>query len=202
MTEEPQIRIGHCCPDAPNVDVHVDGAPVLENIAFTDLSDYMQLDAGRHEVTVVPTGGDDPALEATVELEETTAYTVLATGMLDDIQPNVFEDAPGDVPSSKAHVRFIHASPDAPNVSVRVADGPEVFNDIGFRKASEYTPVDTGTYSLEVVPTGSDDIALTLDDISFDGGTAYTAIAVGEAAEGTLDAVLAEDIAMQLAADD
>lgn len=202
MPEDPQIRIGHCCPDAPNVDVHVDGAPVLENVAFSDLSDYTPLDAGRHEVTVVPTGGDDPVIEATVELEEETAYTVLATGMLDDIQPSVFEDSPGDVASDKSHVRFIHASPDAPNVSVRVAGGAEVFTDVGFRKASEYTPVDAGKYDLEVMPTGSQDIALALTDISFDGGTAYTAIAVGQAGEGTLDAILAEDSAMQLAADD
>ena len=202
MPDEPQIRIGHCCPDAPNVDVHADGSPVLENVAFGDLSDYMELDAGRHEVTVVPTGGDDPVIEATVELEETTAYTVLATGMVDDIQPSVFEDTPGDVASNQSHVRFIHASPDAPNVSVRVAGGPEVFSDVAFRDASEYTPVDAGTYDLEVMPTGSEDIALALSDISFDGGTAYTAIAVGQAAEGTLDAILAEDAAMQLAADD
>ena len=202
MPNEPQVRIGHCSPDAPNVDIHVDGSPAFENVAFGELSDYAPLDAGRHDVKVVPAGGGDPVIETTVELEDATAYTVLATGTLDDIQPNVFEDAPGDVPSDRSHVRFIHASPDAPSVSIAVAEGPELFSDVSFRQAGDYTPVDAGTYDLEVRPTGSDDVVLMLDGLSLDGGTAYTAVAIGQVGDDTLTAMLAEDATMQLAADD
>ena len=202
MPDQPQLRIGHCCPDAPNVDVHVDRSPAFENVAFGELSEYAELAAGEHEVAVVPAGGGDPVIETAVELEDETAYTVLATGLLDDIQPTVFEDAPGEVPSDKSHARFVHAAPDAPSVSIRVKDGPELFGDIGFRGASDYTPVDAGSYDLEVRPTGSDDVVLTIDGVSLDGGTAYTAVAIGQVSEGTLAAVLTEDATMQLAADD
>jgi hypothetical protein len=202
MAEDPHVRIGHCCPDAPNVDIHVDGSPAFESVAFGDLSDYATLDAGEHEVRVVPSGGSDAVIEADLDLETETAYTVLATGMLEDIEPTVLMDEPGEVPSNKAHVRFIHAAPDAPNVSISVADGPEVFTDVGFRGASDYEAVDDGTYDLEVRPTGADDVVLALDDISFDGGTAYTAIAIGQVSDNSLDAILSEDAMIQLPADD
>jgi hypothetical protein len=202
MAESPRVRIGHCCPDAPNVDVEVDGATAFEDVAFGDLSDYATLDAGAHEVRVVPSGGADAVIEANLDLEDETAYTVLATGLLEDIEPTVFTDDPGEVPSEKAHVRFVHASPDAPNVSIGVADGPELFADVGFREASGYEAVDDGTYDLEVRPIGADDVALALDGISLDGGAAYTAIAVGRVSDGSLDAILAEDATIQLPADD
>lgn len=202
MAERPRVRVGHCCPDAPNVDVEVDGATAFEDVAFGDLSDYATLDAGGHEVRVVPAGGGDAVIEADVDLDDETAYTVLATGLLEDIEPTVFVDDPGEVPSEKAHVRFVHAAPDAPNVSISVADGPELFANVGFREASGYEAVDDGTYDLEVRPTGADDVALALDGVSFDGGTAYSAIAIGRVSDDSLDAVLAEDAMLQLPADD
>lgn len=202
MAEDSHVRVGHCCPDAPNVDVHVDDSPAFENVAFGDLSDYAMLDAGTHEVRVVPSEGGDAVIEANLDLEDETAYTVLATGLLEDIEPTVFEDEPGQVPSDKAHVRFIHASPDAPEVSISVADGPEVFTNVGYREASNYEAVDDGTYDLEVRPTGADDVVLTLDDISFGGGSAYTAIAIGQVGDQSLDAILAEDAMAMMPAED
>jgi hypothetical protein len=202
MAENTQVRIGHCCPDAPNVDIHVDDSPAFEDVAFGDLSDYTTLDPGAHGVRVAPSGDGDAVIEADLDLEEETAYTVLATGLLENIEPTVFEDAPGRVPSDKAHVRFIHASPDAPAVSISVANGPEVFTSVGFREASNYEAVDDGTYDLEVRPTGADDLVLALDDISFDGGSAYTAIAIGQVSDESLDAILAEDAMAMMAADD
>ena len=205
MSDNASVRIGHCSPDAPNVDIRVDGSIAFEDVAFKQISDYASLPAGSREVSISPHGDDEAVLEATVELEESTDYTVLATGMVgdDDLRATVFTDAPGDVPDGQAHVRFVHCSPDAPAVDVRVSDGgPTLFEGVGFREADGYTPVDAGRYDIEVVPTGSDDVALSLPDTGFDGGTAVSAIAVGSVAEGSLTALLAEDTLPTMAADD
>jgi hypothetical protein len=202
MVDDTRVRIGHCSPDAPNVDVHVDGEPAFEDVAFGDVSDYASLAAGDHEIRVVPSDGGDAVIETDLTIDAESAYTVLATGMVADLQPSVFEDDPGSVPSEKAHVRFIHASPDAPAVSIAVRDGPELFSDVGFRSASGYEQVDADTYDLDVMPAGSDEVALALDDTTFEGGAAYTAIAVGRTADDSLRALLIEDATMPVPADD
>ena len=118
----------------------------------------------------------------------------LAIGMLDDLECTVLADAPGDVAADQTHVRLVHASPDAPAVDVRVANGgPTLCENIEFRTASEYVPVDAGSYDIEVVPTGSDDVALSLPDTELGGGAAVSAIAVGQAGDGSLGAVFADD---------
>jgi hypothetical protein len=194
MIDTASVRVGHCCPDAPNVDVHVDGNPAFEDVPFEQISEYAELSAESHDISVTPHGDDESVLDLTVDLEADSAYSALATGMLDDLECTVFADAPGDVAADQTHVRFVHASPDAPAVDVRVADGgPTLCENIEFRTASEYVPVDAGSYDLEVVPTGSDDIALSLPDTELDGGAAVSAIAVGQAGDGSLGAVFADD---------
>ena len=204
MANEPLVRIGHCSPDAPNVDVSVDGDVAFEDVAFKTISDYAELSTGRHEVSITPHGEDDAVLETTLELEENTNYSVLATGMVDDdLQATVLSDDPGVIPDDQAHVRFIHCSPDTPAVDIRVADSETIlFEDVSFRTASRYMPVDEGTYDIEVVPTGTDDVTLSLPNTPFEGGTAVSAIAIGRIADDSLTAILAEDARAAIPAED
>lgn len=204
MADDTLVRIGHCSPDAPNVDVSVDGDVAFEDVAFKTISDYAELSAGSHEVAITPHGKDDTVLETTLELEENTNYSVFATGMVDDdLQATVLTDDPGMIPDDQAHVRFVHCSPDAPAVDIRVADGgPTLCENVAFRTASEYTPVDAGTYDVEIVPTGTDEVALTLPDTVFEGGAAVSAIAVGRIADDSLIAIFAEDARAAMPAED
>ncbi|MDQ5809677.1 MAG: DUF4397 domain-containing protein, partial [Actinomycetota bacterium] len=49
---EAQVRVAHLAPDAPNVDVYVNGDPVLTDVAYTTVSGYLSLPAGTQQVTV------------------------------------------------------------------------------------------------------------------------------------------------------
>ena len=51
-----QVRVAHLAPDAPNVDVYVNDEPVLTDVPYTTISDYLSLPAGTQQVTVFATG--------------------------------------------------------------------------------------------------------------------------------------------------
>src|SRR4028118_1265393 len=60
-----QVRVAHLAPDAPNVDVYVNGEPVLTDVPYTTVSDYLSLPAGTPQATVYATGDPaSPALDA------------------------------------------------------------------------------------------------------------------------------------------
>lgn len=204
MADDATVRVGHCCPDAPNVDIAVNGDRVFENLGFTEFTEYASLPSGDHEISVMPTGSSDSVLDVSASIDGGTNYSILATGMVGDesLEANTFVDDPGKVPSDKTHARLIHASPDAPAVDVRVAGGPTVFENIGFREASDYEQLDPGTYDLEVVPSGSDDVALELPGTTLSGGGAISAVALGQLADDSLTAVVAEDALPVMEADD
>lgn len=114
------VRVAHLSPDAPPVDVLVNGARVVNGAAFGDATGYLALPAGSARIQVVPSGASSPVvIDATLDLGSGVAYTVAATGLLGagDLKPIVLVDDL-DTTGNRAKVRFVHASPDAPAVDI------------------------------------------------------------------------------------
>src|SRR5688500_14158641 len=74
------VNIIHASPDAPGVDVYVNGELALENLEFGTASGWVALPAGEHQVQVTATGGapEDAVIDAPVTLEAGAAYEVAA----------------------------------------------------------------------------------------------------------------------------
>ena len=178
---ESRVRVVHASPDAPAVDVWVNGAVVFSNAPFTGITDYAKLEPGNYDVQVTPTGATEPVvIDANLDLAASTDYTVVAVGSLAEIEPLVLVDNNAVPAAGKAHVRFVHASPDAPAVDIAVAGGgPVLFADIPFKGVGEYLPVDAGTYDLEVRVAGTDTVALSVPGVALNDGTVYTIFAMG-----------------------
>ncbi|MFK7961851.1 MAG: DUF4397 domain-containing protein [Phycisphaerales bacterium] len=197
-TEPAEVRVIHASPDAPAVDVRVDGAIAFPNLSFTGVTDYAVLAPDTYDVDVVPSGASGPAvIDAALTLDEGTSYTVLAIDRLASIEPLVLVDDRATDPDA-ARVRFIHLSPDAPAVDIAVAGGPILVPGAEFRDASAFLTVAPGTYDLEVRLAGTSTVVLPLDDIRLTAGRVYTAAVVGLVSEDPgLSAILAVDAADQ-----
>jgi hypothetical protein len=192
---EARVRVLHASPDAPAVDVLVNGGLAFEDVAFTEFAGYATLPAGTYNVQVVPTGATSPAvIDADLSLFYNTDYTVVAVNFLDQIEPLVLVDTNTPVAPVKSRVRFVHASPDAPAVDIRVANGgPYLFTNVSFKGVGDYVTVPSGTYDLEVTVAGTDTVALSLPNVPLDGGTTYSVFAVGTLADRTLGVALGVD---------
>lgn len=187
-----QVRVVHLSPDAPAVDVAVNGTVAVSAASYLDATGYLTVPAGDARITVTPAGTTSPVvIDATVPLGVGASYTIAATGFLADIQPLVLVDDRGT--SGQAKVRFVHTSPDAPAVDVAVTDGPVLFGGTPFRGASQYASVDGGTYDLEVRVAGTTTVALPLPGTALNGGTNSTAFATGLLADGSLGALVLAD---------
>lgn len=185
------IRVAHLSPDAPAVDVWVDEGVVLSDVPYKTVSRYLELPSGNHRIRVTPAGETSPVvIDATVQFMSDSAYTVAATGFLedDDLQPLVLVDDRFTM-MEEAKVRFVHTSPDAPAVDVGLTDGSVVFGDTAFRGSSMYAQLPAGSYDLEVRVAGTMDIALELPNTMLEEGTNYTVFAIGSLNEGTLEAL-------------
>ena len=185
------VRVAHLSPDAPAVDVWVNGSVVLNDVPYKAVSDYLKLPAGVHVIEVSPAGEKEPiVIDATVTLNANTSYTVAATGLLSegDLAPILLIDN-RSVVMSNSKVRFVHTSPDAPAVDVALAGGSVLFKEAAFREASDYLELPADTYDLEVRVAGTLDVALDLPGVTLEGGTNYTVFAIGTLEEGTLEAL-------------
>jgi len=184
------LRVAHLSPDAPAVDVLVNGEVALSGVSFPEFSDYLAVPAGEYRIQVTPAGANDVVvIDATLTLESGGVYTVAATGLLahGDLQPLVIGDQV--TTSSRSNVRFIHLSPDAPGVDIAVAGGDVVFPDVTFREGSGYAELPGGTYDLEVRVAGTQTVALPVPGVTIMDGMNYTIYAIGLLSDGSLAAL-------------
>jgi hypothetical protein len=195
-TGQAQVRVAHLAPDAPNVDVYVNGDPVLTDVPYTTVSDYLSLPAGTQQVTVYATGDTtSPVIDAPVELAAGGAYTVAAVGLVadDSLTAQVYQDDLRSPGSGNAKVRVVHASPDAGPVDVVPRGGQALVAGITFPEASPYAEVPAGTYTLDVNAAGTNKTALTVPDANLASGGVYSAFAVGTVFADSLNVLLVQD---------
>ena len=176
--EMAMVRVVHASPEAPAVDIWLDGQPAIRGLAYNQFTGHTSVPAGTRRVQVTPAGGqpESAVIDANLELTAGEAYTVMATGQLTQITPLVLQDDRTMMAGSRA--RFVHAAPGAPAVDIAVAGGPTVISNVAFGQDSGYIEVPVGDAQLEVRVAGTDQVVLTVP-ATFTEGYAYTLAALG-----------------------
>jgi hypothetical protein len=193
-----QVRVAHLAPDAPNVDVYVNGEPVpaLQSVPYATISSYLPLPAGTQQVTVYAAGDtSSPVIDTPVDLAAGRAYTVAAVGLVADgsLTAQVYQDDLRAPSAGNAKVRVVHASPDAGPVDVVPRGGSPLVSSLTFPDASPYAEVPAGTYTLDVNAAGTNDTVLTVPDAALASGGVYSAFAIGTVYADSLDVLLVQD---------
>ncbi|RNF38126.1 DUF4397 domain-containing protein [Planococcus salinus] len=178
-----KLRVVHASPDAPAVDVYVNGDLTLEEVPFKADSGYLDVPAGTHTVEVFAAGSEysegEAVLQADLSVEAGQAYTVAAANTLESLEFVVAEDSMS-VTEGKAKVRVGHLSPDAPAVDVGIIGGDAVFSGAEFPAVTDYTELDAGTYDLEIRLSDGTQV-LPLEGTEFAADTVYSVFAVNTA---------------------
>lgn len=192
------VRVIHTSYDAPAVDVAVDGSVAISDLAYGEPSGYASLPSGTRAVAVTPAGATSPVvISANLTLDPNTSYTVYAVDELSSIEPIVSVDDRAPV-ANQAKVRFVHASPDAPAVDIRLnsGSGPVVFGNQAFKGITDYAQVAGGSYTFVVTPAGATAEVVKFDPVTVTNGTVYTVVA-----HGTLNAEDAYPFAVRVFVD-
>lgn len=192
-----KVRVIHASPDAPAVDVFVNGNKALSNVPFFTASDYLDLPAGSYRVQVAPTGQPATAavIDATATIEAGKAYTIAATGLVAEIKPTIIVDDLSAPAAGNAKVRVYHFSPDAPAVDVKTAGGAALISGLAFPDASAYLEVPAGSYDLQVTPAGDSAVVIDLPKTAVEAGKIYSVFATNVVAEITPELAVTTPVA-------
>ncbi|HRH57165.1 MAG TPA: DUF4397 domain-containing protein [Chitinophagales bacterium] len=176
-----KVNVVHASPDAPGVDLLVDGTKVNTSaLSFPDNTGYLTVNAGARNFKVNVSGTSTTVINVTPTLTKNANYTVFAVDSVSKISPLLLTDDLTAPASGKAHVRFVHLSPNAPAVDVAVASsGAVVFGNKAFKEYTAFTPLDAGSYNLDVRVAGTSTVALVLPTITLQAGKIYTVFAKG-----------------------
>lgn len=175
-----RVLVVHASPNAPGVDLLVDNNKVNSSaLTFPNNTGYLEVNAGRRNVKVNATGTSTTVINADLDLVAGKNYSVFAANAVSAIEPVVLEDNLTMPQAGKAHVRVVHLSPDAPAVNIGVqGSSANLFSNLAFKGATAFTPVDAGTYNLQIKVAANDAVVLTFP-ATLTAGKIYTVFARG-----------------------
>jgi hypothetical protein len=186
-----KLRVLHASPDAPNVDINLDGKNVLTNVAYKTASDYLNVKAGAHTIKVYPTGTTTAVITANVTLLKDSYTTVAAVDFVSNIQGKVLDDNNTPPVTGNIKLRLFHAAPSAGNVDIYVT-APDTdlstatpnLTDIPFLAVSDYISTAAGTYRVRITPTGTKTVAIDSGSLTLTVGQIRTAVAIDNTGGG------------------
>ena len=165
---EPSVRILHAVPNAPNVDVYLNGSLITSNLAFGKISKYSQLLSGEYEFQLFKAGTYvKPLLSQNIQLIANALYLFR---LKDDNVP---------VTKSQAFLRFINLSSNAPLLSLALPNGVTLFNEAEYLETTGYYQLSAGIYNFEVLLGSSQITTKYIKNITLDGGVFYTIYIIG-----------------------
>lgn len=192
-----QVRLLHGSPDAPPIDIVVNGTRVFGNLPFGQASPYLTVPMGDVTIEVVPAGADDGevVLGATLPFEPGTKTTIVASNSLENIEANVIEDRT-NTKAKRAQLRVAHLSADAPRVDVAPDDSrprEALLKKVRYQDVSDYLTLKAGDYDLDIRRPGKRGVIFDIPEVSVERGTNYTAYAIGSPEDGSFTVVLLVD---------
>ena len=177
------LRAVHLSPNAPEVDVEVDNETVLENVAYTESSPYLEVPA-KLNLKIKAAGTDTVVIDEDLSLEPDEDHTVIAANFLEEIEALLLFDDNTPPAADNVKVRAVHGAPSAPNVDIYVT-GPDTdiedvnptLTNIPFLGVSDYLEVPAGDYRVRVTPTGTKTVVIDSGSLTLSSGQIRTIIA-------------------------
>ncbi|MEO1162652.1 MAG: DUF4397 domain-containing protein [Chloroflexota bacterium] len=179
------VRVAHLASDAPAVDIYIDGEIAIENVAFTEVTDFVDLVAGSYFLSVTETGASaDEALLSTVyTMVGGDWLTIAAIGTVaeDDLALEfLVDDYTATV--DDAVVSVIHAVPDVDPVIV-VPDNTDALPELAYiGEDGDFLTqtLTSGDYAFDIQNADGESL-LTVDSTTLEAGSAYLIAVVGTA---------------------
>jgi len=173
----PQLRALHASPDAPAVNILVNGTEVLSGVDYTDGSGFLPVtETTTVQVEAIIPGGNAIVIDESLDLEFSTDYTVIAVGDVAAPIGTLLISNPTDerLTPGSFFAQAVHAAPDAPPVDIFVttpgadlaASAPAAAN-VSYEDVTDRLEVPAGTYQIRVTLAG-DPAAVVFDSGSQD----------------------------------
>ncbi|WP_432661918.1 DUF4397 domain-containing protein [Wukongibacter baidiensis] len=189
------IRVLNASPNTPSVDIYANGNLIIKDLGYKEFSKYLPVAAGNYNIKIYPTGQrEKPILDSDIYIPQGTAFNVTMIGEAPNVSLYPIPEPTTAQDFGRPCIRFVNLSPNAQNVDVTLSDGRKIFTNVGYKNFTDYACMPTGTYTFQVRPAGSDEVLVTIPNVTLMTNNYYTIYGVGlEGGSPPLQAIVATE---------
>jgi len=179
------LRFLQASPDAPQVNLLVDGHSVATGLGYINATGYISVHSGSRHVQVVPVSGGSPILDTSVNVVSSGNQTLILTGPAASTHSLLLSDGGTTAKTNDGNVRLVNASstagtPDVYIVSAgsSIAGIPPTVANLAFNSDSGYQSVPAGAYEVIMTTHGTKNAFLDTGSINLAGSANQTVVAL------------------------
>ena len=192
-----KLTVTYASTNGQAIDVYVDDAKItpapLSFGTTTGLAGnpYLTVDAGTRNVRISPNGTVN-YVQGAIPFETDGTYSIFVLDTLSatsTLKGLILTDNLTSPAAGKAHIRFLHLSPDADTIDVdfaKVGDTTALAGKIYYGRAtsfdpalSMFQPINAGVYHVNILKAGTESPVLASLPYTFEAGKIYTVYASG-----------------------
>jgi hypothetical protein len=190
-TETPDgayIRFINASPTLGTYNLYFDDTKVNSGaLPFGGTISYAIYAAGNHTVKYTTASNPTSVLTKQISLTAKQIHSAYLINKDTNLELLLVVDDASVTSTTKAFVKFINLSPDAPSLNLDVKGGANLIKDKTYKTGSAYIQVDPKAYDLDVKDSATGAVKTTLTGIDMVAGRYYTIISRGMLSPGTND---------------
>lgn len=182
------IRFINASPTLGTYNIYFDDKMInTAAIPFGGTVSYLPYVAGNHTVKYTTASNVQALLTKPITLTANKVHSLYLIDKNDKMDALLVIDDASVTSTTKAFVKFINLSPDAPALSLDINGGASLFNNKTYKSGTEFVQVEPKTYSFDIKDSATGQVKTTLTDIQFAAGRYYTIISRGMLSPGAND---------------
>lgn len=156
-------------------------------IPFGGTVSFSQFSVGNQVIKYTTASAIESVLTKQITLAQDKIYSLYLIDKGEKMDALLITDDASATSTTKAFVKFINLSPDAPALSLDVVDGANLFTGKAYKTGTDFVQIDPKTYNFNIKDTATGAIKTTLNDLTFAAGRYYTVISRGMLTPGAND---------------
>jgi len=183
-----QLRIVMASPDAPPVDILIDGTQVATALAYTNSTAYLAVKSGGRRIQVLTVSNSTSLFQQTVSLPSAGAnQTLLMTGPASKMQSLLLTDGTTTTTTTTGtgQVRVVNASPTMGPADVYiVTTGSSIAgttpnaSKLGFNQATSYSSQEIGNFQVFMTKPSTTNVFLNTGPLALTQSQFQTVVAI------------------------
>lgn len=175
------LNITNTSPTLSTFNIYIDQTRINTQgaVDFGGNSGYMPLIPGTHSIKFTTASSTESLITKSINFEVNSVSSLFLIDRGTNMDFLTIKDELGSLNSTKAFVRFINLSPDAPALNLAVKDGEVIISDKTYKTTSAFIEVEPKSYVLEIKDKATSATKATLESFEFKAGKSYTVIATG-----------------------